>query len=184
MKYLILLFFFTSPVLASDKLTVETWPKKQSCNHCVSIQAYGLKMTLASTVKSIAMLPTLGLNIETKNKKFFISTPPESSLPTIKEKLKVDSWIQYHELLAIKSNDKKIEGLRKALEITMAKGYYKYTNKEYTVFFIDRPNAPLGTSSEIMIIPTDESKVVKIGGKFTKTDVVLILSNLKSVNLY
>ena len=162
MKYLIL-FFLSFPVIASDKLTVESWPKKQLCNRCVTIQTQGYVVSLKSTtedpIQTIYSSQGLGLYIKFNNKTFSFGKHAESTLPYIKESLKVDNWVKYYELIAVKSSDKKIEGLRKALEITAAKGLYKYSNKQYTVFFIDLPNAPLGTPSEIMIIPNNKSEI-------------------------
>jgi len=187
LKFLTLVFFIASPVFASDELTVAPWPQKQSCVRCVSITTQGyvvtLKNTIENPIKAIYSPKGLGLYIELKNKTFSFSTVPESTLSFIKQKLKVDSWIKYHELIATKSKDKNIEQLRKSLEITAAKGYYKFQNKKYTAFFINLPDAPLGTPSELMIIPKDNSEILKINGKFTNKDVELILSTLKNVNL-
>jgi len=187
MKYLIILFFIASPALASDKLTVAPWPKKQSCERCVSITTQGyvvsLKNTIEDPIKAIYSPKGLGLYIELKNKTFSFGTVLDSTLLFVKKELKVNSWIKYHELLATKSNDKKIEQLRRSLEITEAKGYYKFQNTKYTAFFIDLPNAPLGTPSELTIIPKNNSEILKINGKFTKKDVELILSNMGNVNL-
>lgn len=53
------------------------------------------------------MIPSLGLNVELKNKKLFFSTAPKTSLTTIKDTLNVNSWIEYHELIAKKSKNQK-----------------------------------------------------------------------------
>ncbi len=171
-------FFICFPVFASDKLIIESWPEKQKCNSCATVQVYGLKMKVKRPIENIAMIPSLGLNIKLKNKKFFFSTPPETSLKLIKNKLKAKNWIEYHELIAVKSQDQKIEQLRSALEITTAKGFYKFANKKYTVFYIDRLKTPLATPSEVIIIPSNGSGVVKIGGNINKDDVILMLGDL------
>ncbi|VAX00157.1 hypothetical protein MNBD_GAMMA22-1158 [hydrothermal vent metagenome] len=178
---IILLSLVSTTSVASNKLTIESWPEKQVCD-CVSVRAYGyvvsLKNMIDNPIKDIVMFPNLGLHVILKHKDFSFVVALKSSLPFMKEKLKVSSWSEYHELLANKSNNKTIEQLRRTLEITEAKGYYKYENKKYTAFFVDLPNAPLGTLSEIMVIPNGKSKILKISGKFTKEDVKIILGNL------
>jgi len=211
-------------IFASDTLTKLHWPDKRTnsttgCknSNCSFVSAYNYHISLNSKISKVVMLEGLGLEVTTsptnkiKSKTFSFSIPHESFLPSIKEKFKhinitINSWVDYHELLAKKSSNEKIESLREALDVTKAKHYYKYESKKaidtsagklsgktptpFTAFFVEQIDPVF---SYIIIIP-DNSKVkptslssnsfdvlpvlIIQGKSILKTDVELILSNL------
>jgi len=178
-------------VVASDTLTTISWPTKTECKSCTQIDAYSYQLLIREPVSKIIMLEGLGLEVTTTktSKIFLFGIPHESILPSIKEKLKfvnitVNSWVDYHELLAKKSDNKTIESLRVGMEIIKAENYYKYKNKIYTAFYVKySAKGEDNIFSTITIIPNKQDKqdnkdVLTINGNFSKADVELMLGSL------
>jgi len=196
--YIILLSCFSSIIypahasnVPSNELTLKSWPEKLSCD-CITVQAYGYTVDIKNSIKRIGVFP-FGVVVTLKNKNLTISLPHDSLLASNKELLNTSNWIEYHELLSKKSTDTKIEKLRKALNITNS-NYYRYENKKYIAFFIDRSileKSPTNGFSELMIIPktgnsnkrdnNSAKKVLMVNGKYTREDAELILSNLSTL---
>ncbi len=177
MKYILLcLLLVTNTLFASEKLTHGNCPKDQKCNDCTLLEIYGYSITLKPPFKKITLNNGLGLEV-TRNKNEFVlfGTPHQSILPSIKEKLNVRNWIEYHELLANKSNDKKIELIRQSLDADKAKKYTRYENKKYTIFYVEQ-SPPI--FSAITIIPKSNKQVLLINGIFSNTDAELMICNL------
>ncbi len=180
-----------STTVLSNELTLKSWPEKLSCD-CITVQAYGYTVDIKNSIKRIGVF-SFGVVVTLKDKNLTISLPHDSLLTSNKELLNTSNWIEYHELLSKKSNDNKIEKLRKTLNITNS-NYYRYENKKYIAFFIDRSileKTPDIGFSELMIIPktgnsnkqdnNSAQKVLMINGEYTREDAEIILGNLSTL---